>query len=788
VSWHRSLVDLLVLSVEREADPEFRDTLRRILYRGLQVIGGLGVLAILVYVLGQAYGAGLPLRWGPGAQPTGQAVVLADKIVIGILCTGLYGAAILRCSLQTGRMLAVLATIAGAGASLYGDVTQGNLAVGYVTLLYMLAVGAIPFRPRQTLGLGIALTVLACGIGVYGPPVLKGGSSILGITDLLRLGVVTVLLTGISSLLYESRYRQHRARREAEELHEEIAELEAAKSKFFANLSHELKSPLTLILGPIEDALDGRYGDLPEAFRQRLVGMKDQARRLRALVRQLLRLSELEEGRMTLDARPMDLEPFLERMASLFRSMADREGVGVRVETDGGPSEEEPLACVDPDALRQILSNLLSNALDHTPEGGAVRLKAHPLETGASEYVAISVRDTGPGLPEQVQESLFDRYEGVGVSSNGGSTVSTGIGLALVRELVERHGGTVQVESERDSGTEITVALPARPSELPDEDLASEDEAIEAEGLEEGSVEPEAWHALGATGEPPLLDEDPHFETSPSAGSDDASAESPLVLIADDEAPVRSYLTELLAPQYSTVAVEDGRKALEQARETRPDLVISDVAMPELGGFELCEALRQDETLRTVPIILLTVQKREESRMEGLRRGADAYLGKPFRPEELRQRVENLIEVRRFLQSQDHARLSRDEEADRTEEAPSPGVEDQSLAAGNESEFLSDVRAVVEEHLDNSGFGVEWLADEMDLSTRHLQRRLKAEAGLSAAAFIRAVRLERAADLLDRGDVQTVREAASAVGYRDPSHFSRLFKEAHGQSPSNLKS
>jgi CheY-like chemotaxis protein len=436
------------------------------------------------------------------------------------------------------------------------------------------------------------------------------------------------------------------------------------------------------------------------------------------------------------------------------------------------------------------------------------------------------VRDTGPGLTDAAKGGLFKRYEG-GESPSERSALSTGIGLALVKELANRHGGAVQVESEKDFGTEITVELPARPSELQDEDLAQEDfsqedlsqEDLSKEGesgsedgtVDPGTVDPEVRHALGAAGgsldtgktqrpktganETGVTGNDASNEeaSNEEASDGESSDEKPLVLVADDEAPVRNYVEELLAPQYAAVLVEDGQKALEHARQHSPDLIISDVAMPGLDGFQLCEALRQDEKLRTIPIILLTVQKDEESRMEGLRQGADAYLGKPFRPAELRQRAENLIDVRRYLRKRESRNRNQSSPsqkgwAEKSGENAPPDADGRQLVGGGESDFLSGVRAAVEDHLENSGFGVQWLAEEVGLSSRQLQRRLREEADLSAGAYIRAVRLQRAAELLSTGEVQTVKEAAEATGYRDPSHFSRLFKEAHGRSPSELKS
>jgi signal transduction histidine kinase/DNA-binding response OmpR family regulator len=664
--------------------------------------------------------------------------------------------------------------------------------LGYATIVALL-----PYRAGQTLSIGTVLTLLGLGAG-WGlrpalgldPAQMQTGS------QALQIGLMTVLMTGISGVLHRNRYRLFTARREAEAARrdeerareaaeearrqaerqaERLAELDEAKNRFFANVSHELRTPLTTILGPLEDALEGRYGDVPAGLQRRLRAMKRQAERLRALVGDLLRLSRLEEGRMELAARPIDLGPFLERMASLFDSMAERQGAEVHVETGGSPR-----ACADPEALKQIVSNLLSNALEHTPDGGAVHLRAETAESVPSEdgdapekRAVISVRDAGPGLPEEVQGRLFERYVGAQVVEEGAPGVSTGIGLAVVKELAERHGGAVEAESEEGVGTEITVALPARREALPEEDLAAEETA-------DGRAVPEPSVEDGRLASSPAEE-----RAGPWAGAEDegvpgdgeaAPEDRPTVLVVDDEEEVRRYLTEVLAPRYAVEAAADGEEGLELARETRPDLVISDVVMPGRDGYELCRALRADERLRALPIILLTVQGEQEDRMEGLREGADAYLTKPFRPEELRQRVENLIGIRRYLRSRGG------------EESPPDTSEGRARArVGTESEVLRAVRAAVERHLGSSAFGVERLADEVGLSTRQLQRRLQEETGLTAAAFIRAIRLERAAELLKGGAATTVKEAASAVGYRNPSYFSRLFKEAHGAPPSELK-
>ena len=759
---------------------DFRRVLLNTINVGLRVAGGLALVAVAVYLLGKIGIGGASPRWTIASSLSPDEVLVLDKVLIVALGTGAFAAGCVGLSLGRGRLLGAGFGVIIGLASLYGDVLRGDLGLGYLTTTFVTTVILIPFRPWQTFLIGTSLTALLLGVDPLMRPALGLPAINMVKGEVVQMTVVILLMTTISAVLYRRRYRQYKAFREAKALSEKLAETERAKNRFFANLSHELRTPLTLLLGPLQDALEGQYGDLPVSLQRSLRRMEEQAQRLRRLINQLLRLSELDEGQMELEVRPIGASQFLDRMASLFRSMADQEGVDVRVEADA-----DVQVWADPEALRQIISNLLKNALEHTPEGGAVRLRAQPQEerSGADEEqrVAISVRDSGPGLPDEVQDDLFDRYVGASSDSHDSVDVTTGIGLAVVGELVERHGGLVEVETEQSFGTEITAFLPDCPSAVPDEDLTSDlsveepdrvDEAVDPAVRRSEDALPEIDSSISDNGESGEVDR---------KGTDPDSGE-PLVLVADDEEAVREYLRDVLTPPYAVRTAPDGEEALEVAQEEPPDLVISDVKMPRRDGFELCRALRENGQLQSVPIILLTVQKREESRMEGFRRGADAYLEKPFHPGELRQRAENLIGVRQYIRSE----ARQDLRAGEGEVGPK-GTTGGTGPARQQS-FADEARDVVESHLDNSNFGVDWLAEEMNLSPRQLQRRLKGETGLSAAAFIRAVRLERAAELLRDGTVDTVKAAASAVGYRDPSHFSQLFKEAHGRPPSEFKS
>jgi CheY-like chemotaxis protein len=465
----------------------------------------------------------------------------------------------------------------------------------------------------------------------------------------------------------------------------------------------------------------------------------------------------------------------------------------------------------DADAIDKIVSNLIQNALQYTPEGGTVAVRVHPAPEDAPDAsrTRIAVRNTGPGILEPVQQTLFQRYAS---AAAGEQALDTGIGLALVRDLVDRHGGSVSVRDE-DDVTEFAVDLPADVSALPPEDRAdtdppppsaapSADRAAHRAALDGSVPEPPASPRAGAGGsstEPIVSHRDKEGPASgtamspPSSDETAAGEDAPQVLVVEDGADLRDYLRDTLEPRYRVRTAGDASAALEAAQASRPDLIISDVRMPGPTGLELCEAVRNDDTLRAIPVILLTVEPRETGQLRGLSSGADAYVSKPFDPQSLRQRIENLIDVRQFLRSRSGARIrdegtsgerraSEDATPDRGSEGP---ADDPAASPAAADSFEATVRQVVESEVDNSSFGVAWLADEVGLSRRQLQRKIQDETGLSAAAYIRTVRLQHAAALLEAEDVTTVSGAAEAVGYRDPSHFSRIFREAYGISPSD---
>jgi len=552
-----------------------------------------------------------------------------------------------------------------------------------------------------------------------------------------------------------------REKQKTEKQAERLAELDAAKNRFFANLSHEFRTPLTLILEPLNDALDGAFGPVADPLREQLRLMQRNARRLRRLIGQLLDLTRLEAGRMEITPQPGDLVAFTRDLVQSFTPLAERESVALRFH----PEADHVPASFDPEKFEQVLSNLVSNALKYTPDGGKVWVTVSADTEADSPVAEIVVKDTGPGLTEEELRQIFDRFErarGTEPTEREGM----GLGLALANELVELHEGTLRAESEPGFGTAFTVRLPARDQkpergaqegELPPQD---EDPPL---GAPE-ALSPEAkQHVPAGDGRPRSKGPLPAAQSS-----DESSARSPTLLVVEDNADMRAYLRRQLAPDYDIVEAGDGEAGLRAAREHEPDLIVSDVMMPETSGMALCEAVKSDEDLRTTPVVLLTAKATSADAVEGLEHGADDYLTKPFDVDELHARIDRLLTTRREL---------RDQFSEIVQVEPSGATTDAENAP-----FIEETLRVAEVHLDDPHFGAEDLASQMALSPRQLTRRLKEAIGETPAALIRRLRLERAAQLLE--EEHTVSETTYAVGYQSPSHFAKAFRKHFGCPPS----
>ena len=587
------------------------------------------------------------------------------------------------------------------------------------------------------------------------------------------------LMIGLLYTGYRVRLRQVHLQHEVELGQfkaEHLAEVDRLKSRFFANISHEFRTPLTLILGPIQKwQIETSRRDVSTHEMNKDLSMAERnAHRLLRLINQLLDLSKLEAGAMKLRASRMNIVALIKGIAYSFETSAGIRKVELNVLVD--PDEIE-VYC-DKDMMEKILSNLLSNAFKFTPEGGKVSLSLRA--TGGSETISLStkqiasslrsaprndsssegfasiiVADTGIGIPQEQLDKIFDRFYQVDASQTR-EHEGTGIGLALVKELVELHHGTIQVQSEVGRGTTFTVQLPLGRSHLKDDEIVEE----------------------GLSGEPTLHGDDVAVADKagggPKEAAEAAKAESdkPIILIVEDNADVRSYIKDYLVSGYQVVEARDGAEGIEKAVEIIPDLIISDVMMPKKDGYEVCRTLKLDEKTSHIPIILLTAKAASENKIEGLETGADDYLIKPFEPKELLTRIRNLIDLRQKLR----VKFSKGVEL-------KPG---EVAITSLDDAFLKRVMAAIEANMGRENFEVEGLAQAVFLSRIQLYRKLRALTNLTPADFIRRMRLQRAKELLEK-NAGTVAEIADSVGFGNHSHFAHSFKEQFGILPGEVR-
>ena len=548
----------------------------------------------------------------------------------------------------------------------------------------------------------------------------------------------------------------------------QLSELDRAKSRFFANVSHEFRTPLTLTIGPLEgiaDELRGVNGRVARAFDMSLRN----ARRLMRLVNQLLDVAKLEAGQMRLNRRALDLAPFVRSIVEAFAPAAESKGVVLDVDA---PSS---LRCAfDSDALEKVVTNLVSNALKFTPGGGRVTITLRETSDG----VMLRVADTGPGIPAEHLAHVFERFYQVDESLTR-AEAGTGIGLALVQELVTLHGGTIEVSSgDLAPGAVFTVTLP-----LGELDAATDETRAVVMDGSEAAHETSNGHPVSGT-----------------APGGEAGDDIPTLLIVDDSADLRAYVRDHFASRFRVLEAANGADGIATAQRELPDVVVSDLMMPDTDGHALVRALRGSPDTDFLPIILLTAHTGIDQRLAGLHGGADDYLTKPFDMRELDARVGNLIALRRRLRERFIAARTVDPpavvapsiEEERTE-AKEPGELEGQVAApvgapldDADRSYMAKLETTVARHLADPEFGVTELADAMAQDRSHVFRRTRDVLGVSPSEFIRQARLQRGATLLTSSS-DTVAEIAYAVGFNSVSYFSRSFQVEYGVTPTSFR-
>lgn len=432
-----------------------------------------------------------------------------------------------------------------------------------------------------------------------------------------------------------------RAQEEQRRRAEALMEIDRAKTAFFSNVSHEFRTPLTLMLGPLQDIIAQQHGAIPDRAARELSVVHRNSLRLLKLVNALLDFSRLEAGRVLASYEPMDLGAFTADLAGLFRSAIERAGMKLIVSC--GPIREPVF--VDRDAWEKVVLNLISNAFKYTLEG---QITVTLTQVGGK--VELRVQDTGVGIPAGEIPRLFQRFHRV-EGSRGRTHEGTGIGLALVQELVKLHGGNVRVESVPGKGSTFIVALPLGTAHLPPERIQSAKTA----GTTSGDANPYVEEALGWLPAGGDGDDNPANELVASADGSElahryAATRTARVILADDNSDMRDYVLRLLRPFWRVEAVADGQAALDAARRSPPDLIVADVMMPKLDGFALLRALRADPALTSIPVIMLSARAGEEATVEGMQAGAADYLVKPFSRRELIARVGAVLEISRARQ------------------------------------------------------------------------------------------------------------------------------------------
>ncbi|MBL7740086.1 MAG: response regulator [Chitinophagaceae bacterium] len=522
----------------------------------------------------------------------------------------------------------------------------------------------------------------------------------------------------------------------------ELEVMDTTKARFFANISHEFKTPLTLILGPAAE-LGKRTNDT--YFKNTLGIIEKNARRLLGLITEILDLSKLDAGKMKLQLQKKDIIDFIQKQTLLFSSQADSKNIQLAFSS----SVDSLAIAFDPDKIEKALTNLLSNACKFTPAGGKVSVRANRISKLNGQFISIEVKDTGVGISPDHLPHLFERFYHANQKNYVTDQPSTGIGLALTEELVKMHRGTIEVTSKINQGTVVTVLLPV--------DLVlSADQYFVDEADPHLSAEMANTRLLA-----PGLPE-----------KEQVDSELPQVLVIEDNEDLRAYIGSCLESYYTIIEAGDGEQGTEQAIKNIPDLVITDVMMPKKDGFEVTRDLKQNEKTSHIPVIILTGKSSQASRLEGLQTEADVYLSKPFDADELRLQISNLLRNRQRMQERYSKKLFLE-----TSHQEVTSVEE---------EFLQKALRAVEENLSDENFSVDQLSKALFMDRTQLFRKLKALTDQNPSNFIRNLRLKKAKYMLENG-AGTVADIAFAVGFGSTTYFNKCFKEFYGESPGRTK-
>ncbi len=551
------------------------------------------------------------------------------------------------------------------------------------------------------------------------------------------------------------------------ELNKHVKLVNQIKLRFFTNISHEFRTPLTLILGPLDKLISSFKGDGQTLETLQLINRN--AQRLLHLINQLMEFRKIESGKLELKVSQGNINTFLENIFTSFMHLANQQGIAYTITKPDIASD----CWFDHEKLENIVFNLLSNAFKFTPPQGRISLAASLVNSEfkadangheskstkallISPFLEIKVADTGVGISEEHIAHVFKRFYQINTSESL-KVRGSGIGLSLSRELVKVHHGAISVESQPNVGSVFTVQLPVLKKCFSPEEIL--DQPVEMKATINEQVLKLTEELLSKVPEP--------IRKAYSAPAD--NYKKPLILVAEDNYDLRCHISASLNDEYRVMEAENGKVAYEMAKDYNPELILSDIMMPVMDGLELCSRLKNNLHTSHIIVVLLTARTSVENWIEGLETGADDYIPKPFDLNILRVRIRQLIESRRRLKKHFGKELA-------------PGETEVSISSAD-TQFMNKVLEIVEQNFSNAEFGVEELVSKMFLSHSLVHKKLSAIADQSAGDFITTFRLKKAAQLLQRPDMN-VSEIAYEIGFNDPKYFSRQFKKYFGTTPS----
>lgn len=520
---------------------------------------------------------------------------------------------------------------------------------------------------------------------------------------------------------------------------EKIEEISQLKLKFYTNVSHEFRTPLTLILGLV-DRLKMVHNQLSSQERENYFAkIYRNSQVLLNLINQLLDFRKVEQGKMPLAVAEGDINHYIKLLKDNFNELAKRKNIEYSL-----INEDTIYGYFDKEILERILFNLLSNAFKFTKNEGEIIVTLEKLN---DEYFNLEITDTGVGISEEMQLHLFERF----ANSNHSQKVGTGIGLSYTKSLVELYHGEISFISKKDVGTKFTLKLPFSKSLFRDDEISTNIHDLDKFNKDVN------W-LLETEGELLKPKHDPQKENT--------------VLFVEDNDDILFYLEDHFKNSYNILVAGNGKEALEKCLDEHIDIIVSDVMMPEMDGFEFCEKLKEDERINHIPVILLTARKSTDEKLKGFEKGADAYIGKPFEMSELETRIASLLLSRKRLLKKIRKNI----------DLKPKEIEITSL----DEKFLKRLMSTIEQNIGETEFTVEMLAKECGMSQLHLNKKLKILVGQTANAFVRSIRLKRAAQLLAK-ERYSVNEVMYEVGFLDAKYFRSCFKKEFGKTPSEYQ-